>query len=128
MAQGTKTGISHTALSFTDDDVKLFMKLFSGRQDVFPKRWENRNGRSGYSPACRNEWVSGVCEKPKVKCTNCDNQDFIPLTPKIIRDHLNGQITIGIYPLLKDETCCFLAIDFDKEDWMDDVSSFIELN
>ena len=126
VAQGAKTGTSHTALNFTDDDIELFMKLFTGRQDVFPKRWENRKGRSGYSPACRNEWVSGVCEKPRVKCTDCDNQDFIPLTPEIIRDHLNGRITIGIYPLLKDEACCFLAIDFDKENWMNDVSSFIE--
>ena len=30
---------------------------------------------------------------------------------------------MGIYPLLEDETCKFLAIDFDKRGWEDEILS-----
>lgn len=110
------------------EKIDIFCKLFRGREDVYPKRWHNnKTGRSGYSLACKNEWVRGLCNKPKVKCRNCPNQKFSPITNKIIHKHLtdpNG--TIGIYPLLKDETCWFLAADFDKEDWKSDVSAFLK--
>ena len=112
--------------AISDVDVRLFMNLFGGRTDVFPKRWESRAGRTGYSPACRNEWVRGVCRKPKVKCAECESREFVPLTPDVVRKHLFGQMTIGVYPLLKDETCAFLAADFDKKDWAEDVSAFLE--
>ena len=34
--------------------------------------------------------------------------------------------TIGIYPLLADETCWFLTVDFDKTTWAEDASAFLE--
>jgi len=108
----------------SDENVQLFMSLFQGRADVFAKRWENRQGRSGYSPACRNEWVRGTCRKPRVKCNNCEHRELIPFTENVIREHLLGKNTVGVYPLLADETCHFLAVDFDKEDWQEDVASF----
>lgn len=123
VAEATATYRSTAA---SESDIQLFMKLFCGRTDVFPKRWENRAGRSGYSPTCRNEWIHGVCRKPKVKCAECDSREFIPMTPDVVRKHLLGQMTVGVYPLLKDETCAFLAADFDKKDWMDDVSAFCD--
>src|SRR5438034_11430964 len=47
------------------EKVTLFRSLFRGRHDVFPKLWINpRTDRKGYAPACANEWVRGVCEKP----------------------------------------------------------------
>lgn len=71
--------------------IALFRRLFAGRPDVFPIRWENRKaGRSGYSPACSNEWVKGICDKPKVKCGECQNQAFIPFSEDIIEKHLRG--------------------------------------
>ena len=58
--------------SAIENKIALFRRLFRGRSDVFPIRWENRKtGRSGYAPACANEWQPGVCEKPKVKCSVC---------------------------------------------------------
>lgn len=109
------------------EKVRLFRSLFRGRVDVFPKRWENHaKGRSGYSPACRNEWVRGICEKPKVKCSECNNQAFIPVDDKVILDHLNGKHTAGVYALLSDDTCWFVAADFDEESWRDDVAAFAE--
>lgn len=106
--------------------ISLFRQLFRGRDDVFPLLWmSSKTGRKGYSPACSNEWVRGVCEKPRVKCSECPNQAFLPLNGQVILDHLQGRHTIGVYPLLKDETCWFLAADFDKESWLDDVAAFV---
>ncbi|MBI4564842.1 MAG: DEAD/DEAH box helicase family protein [Planctomycetes bacterium] len=107
--------------------VALFKGLFRGRDDVFPKLWVNsKNGKKGYAPACSNEWVRGICEKPRVKCGECPNQAFIPVADQVIIDHLQGRHVIGVYPLLKDETCWFLAADFDKASWQDDVAAFAE--
>ena len=112
-----------TSASSTDDKIALFRKLFRGRDDVYAKRWENKSGRSGYSPACKNEWVRHICRKP---CSQCNNADYLPITDQIIREHLSGKRTIGIYPLLLDETCWFLAADFDGDDWRDDAIAFLE--
>ena len=52
--------------------IALFRLLFRGREDVFPKRWDNtKTGRAGYAPACANEWAPRICGKPKVKCGDC---------------------------------------------------------
>ena len=106
----------------------LYQSYFRGREDVYPIRWSNKQGKSGYSPACANEWTS-VCEKPRVKCSACKFQSFMPLTNDVLSSHLDARQdrTIGIYPMLPDETCWFLAIDFDKQDWQQDVSAVMQL-
>lgn len=110
-----------------DEKITLFRQLFRGRDDVYPKLWiSTKTGRKGYSPACGNEWVRGVCEKPRVKCSDCPNQALLPFNDQVILDHLQGRHTIGVYSLLKDETCWFLAADFDKESWQDDVAAFVD--
>ena len=80
---------------------------------------------------CRNEWVRGVCGKPLIKCGECPNQAFVPVGDDIFRSHLAGKsagnsadFTVGIYSMLPDETCWFLAADFDKKSWMQDVAAF----
>ena len=61
------------------EKVALFLDLFGTRRSVFPKRWENaRTGKSGYAPACDNEWRPGICRKPQIKCTECPHQKFPP--------------------------------------------------
>jgi len=109
-------------VSSPDKKIDVFKSLFQGREDVYAHRWKSKNGNTGYSPVCINEWVQGLCEKPKVKCLNCKHRKFDKLTETVIRNHLLGKEIIGVYPLLKDETCKFLAIDFDKGTWQDDVS------
>ena len=107
--------------------VSLFYSLFRGRRDVFATRWTTKTaGRSGWAPRCRNEWRPGVCFKPKVKCADCANRRFVPLTPTEIRGHLEGRQTVGIYPLLPDETCWLVAIDLDGASWRDDVGALRE--
>jgi len=103
------------------------MDRFRGRRDVYPKLWINASkGRKGYSPACGNEWARGLCAKPKVKCGDCQHQAFLPVTKQVVRDHLQGRHVIGVYPMLADETCWFLAIDFDKAGWQNDVAAVAE--
>ena len=108
----------------TADKVGLFRRLFRGRVDVFPVRWESKNGRSGYAPACANEWKPSVCEKPRVRCGECPNQAFLPLDDQSIYNHLAGKGVIGVYPLLPDDTCYFLTVDFDDSDWREDAGAF----
>jgi len=111
----------------TEGKIDLFMDLFRGRQDVYPKLWINANkGSKGYSPACSKEWIRGVCDKPRVKCGECPNQAFIPVTQRVILDHLQGRHVIGVYPMLTDESCWFLAADFDKAGWKEDVAAVAE--
>src|SRR3984957_439191 len=111
----------------------LFRRLFRGRSDVFPIRWENRTtGRSGYAPACANEWQRGICEKPKVKCSACPNQAFLAVDDVSMERHLRGTdangaaFVMGVYPMLADNTCSFLAADFDEGEWRRDVFAFRE--
>lgn len=112
-------------LTNSEQRLQLFSRLFRCREDVFPKYWENQAKKTkGYSPACRIEWKRGMCGKPKVKCGECPNQQFIPFDISIIREHLEGKITIGTYAIRKDDTCIFLAADFDKEHWKDDVYAY----
>ncbi len=118
--------------SSPDAKIALFRSLFRGRDDVYPRRFESRRtGKSGYAPACGNEWVPGVCEKPRIKCADCPHRRFRAVTDDVIRWHLSGQDNAGqsfvaaVYPMLQDETCFFLAADFDKEGWREDAAAFV---
>jgi hypothetical protein len=111
--------------------IALFRRLFRGRSDVFPIRWQNRTtGRSGYAPACANEWQRGICGKPNVKCSACPNQAFLAVDDLSIERHLRGTdancapFVMGVYPMLADNTCSFLAADFDEGEWQRDSFAF----
>lgn len=109
----------------TEQKVALFRRLFRGRTDVYPIRWEKKDGsKSGYTPACGNEWKVGLCDKKRVKCSECGNRLLLPLADQVIYDHLAGEHIVGVYPLLTDDTCHFLAADFDEADWRDDAKAF----
>lgn len=110
----------------TAEKVALFRRLFRGRMDVYPRRWESPKGKTGYSPVCGNEWVPGVCFKPKVKCGECAHQKMSPVTDQVIHDHLSGKHTVGVYPMLPGDKCYFLAADLDEEDWRNDARALME--
>jgi superfamily II DNA or RNA helicase len=115
------------ALTTPAAKVRLFRALFRGRDDIFPTRFLSRKtGKAGYAPACANKFVRGVCDLPKIKCSECPNQAFAPVDDRMVLDHLRGRHVMGVYPLLEDETCWFLAIDFDKSSWQEDVGAFVE--
>jgi superfamily II DNA or RNA helicase/very-short-patch-repair endonuclease len=111
--------------------IALFQALFRGREDVYPRRFESRKtGKTGYQPACANEWIRGVCEKPRIKCTDCLRQRFLSASDQAVRWHLSGRdgdgkdFVMGIYPMLLDETCFLLAVDFDQGGWREDAQAF----
>ncbi len=114
------TSATVTSKSSSDEKVKLFRSLFRGREDVYAVRWEGRNGKTGYSPAHRKIWSNSFQKRPD------EPKEYFPLTDQVIHDHLTGKLTAGVYPLLTDETCWFLAADFDKATWQDDVRAFLQ--
>ncbi len=119
-------GATITERSPAREKVALFRSLFRGRDDVYPERWENtRTGKSGYAPACANEWRPQICGKPRIKCGSCTNQAFLSVTDETIVDHLRGRHTLGVYPILADSSCHFVAADFDKETWRKDAEAFL---
>jgi len=110
-----------------NEKVALFRRLFRGRTDVYPVRWESKaTGKTGYAPACGNEWLAGVCGKPRIKCADCNNRLLSPLSDTVIYEHLAGKRTVGVYPLLTNDTCHFLAADFDEAEWKEDALAFIQ--
>ena len=114
----------------SSEKIALFMSLFRGREDVYAKRWESKKtGKSGYQPVCANEWQASVCDKRKQTCHACPNRKLSPLDVHAVEKHLRGDEAsasdvIGVYPMLKDETCTFLAVDFDDEDFEKDIQAF----
>jgi len=95
-----------------DERIQLFMSLFKGRSDVFAQRWDKHDGSfSGYFPVY----------------TNRTKKELAPLTPSVIEDHLLGNKVIGIYPLLVDNTSCFIAADFDGSDWLISAKKVLEM-
>ena len=108
--------------------VRLFRSLFRGRTDIFPTRFVSRKtGNPGYAPACSNKFETGLCLlKAGGKCSDCVNQAFVAVDDQVITDHLRGRHVMGVYPLLEDETCWFLAVDFDKRSWKEDVAAFAD--
>jgi len=75
--------------------------------------------------------VRGVCEKPRIKCSDCPNQRWLPVTDEIVRQHLSGEdvqgrpFVMGVYPMLPDESCYFLAVDLDGEGWREDALALV---
>jgi len=116
------------APSTPTDKVKLFRSLFRGREDILPIRFvSKKTGKPGYAPACSNKWEPGLCLlKTGGKCSDCMNQAFDPVGDQVVLDHLQGRHVIGACTLLEDETCWFLAVDFDKNSWTEDVAAFAE--
>ncbi len=109
VVRSAKAGDPIDRNSSIEKKIALFRRLFRGRSDVFPVRWENcTTGRSGYAPACANEWQRGICEKPKVKCSACPNQAFQAVNDVLIERHLRGidanaaTFVMGVYPMLAD--------------------------
>jgi len=123
-----------TPVSFVSnaDKLALFRRLFRGREDIYAIRWDDvKTGRCGYKPACRYDYrnIDPVTGKPE--------RIFQPLNDIVILNHLRGadrtarssdlaarDCVVGVYPLLQDETCWFLAADFDKQTWRQDAVAY----
>lgn len=112
LAHDYSDGIQKSITSKTSsqrEKIALFRRLFKGREDVFAVRFESKTGEKGYKPARDLEY-----------------NHIIPITDQVIHHHLQGKMTIGIYPVLQDQTCYFLALDFDGKQWKNDVLVFMK--
>ncbi len=107
--------------------LSVYQSYFKGNTQCYAHRWQNQQGRSGYAIACENEWHQGVCGKPKVKCLECPNQAFKSLDDDAMYAHLTGKEVVGLYPMLVDNTCWLLAVDFDKSDWQEASLAYVEV-
>ncbi|MDK9758150.1 DEAD/DEAH box helicase [Vibrio sp. D173a] len=107
--------------------LSIYQSYFKGNTQCYAHRWQNQQGRSGYAIACENEWHQGVCGKPKVKCLECPNQAFKPLGDDAMYAHLTGKEVVGLYPMLANNTCWLLAVDFDKSDWQEASLAYVEV-
>ena len=104
------------------DKIKLYRSLFRGRDDVFARRWEKTGG---YFPDYTFDWNEFNAHKARGgSIKDFDNKTLTPLTDNLVRKHLAGQITIGIYPILEDNASYFLAADFDGTNWLNDCLVF----
>jgi hypothetical protein len=119
--QATLTGAPQAPVSMASsptDKVRFFFDLFRCRTDVYALRWENRrDGRSGWMPAIRGYWRKGM---------NRADAPYLPLTPDAVDAHLRGEVHIGLYPLDDDDTCWWVAADFDKEAAMLDALAYLK--
>ena len=109
-----------------EDSVKIFMNYFKGRNDVYPYLSIDKNNPNikYYIPACTNEWKNGVCNKTMgKKCKNCQYRENKPISKETIYKHMYENYPIGIYPLLENDTCFFLSLDFDDKDSKKDIKS-----
>ncbi len=116
---------TRSGVSTPEEKISLFRDLFRGREDVFAIRWEGKSGKSGYSPASIMDWRAVHVARPEERKKVARKTRMLqPLTDDAIRNHLTGKQTVGIYPLLLDDTCWFLAVDFDKKSWVIDAAAF----
>ena len=106
------------------EKIELFVHLFRGRRDVFALRWESRTGKAGYSPAHFHDSDPSICRRPKRACQAMGDKRFLSYGENVAHQHLTGRIVAGVYPLLHDDTCLFLAVDFDKSSWKADAHRF----
>jgi len=117
---------STIGVSTPEEKIAFFRNLFRGREDVFAIRWEGKNGKSGYSPASLMDWRAIHASRPEDRKKVARKTRMLQsLTDDAIRNHLTGKQTVGIYPLLPDDTCWFLAVDFDKKSWLADAAAFV---
>ena len=113
-------------LSDNQAKVALFRSLFRGREDVYAERWRTKEGTWAYRPAGKKDWQAVLASRPEDhKKVDRETRTLYAVTDDVVRQHLTGKKAIGVYPLLLDETCWFLAADFDKKTWDEDSLAFI---
>ena len=108
-----------------DDKLDLFLDYFKGRKDIFAFQYISSEGKKGCSPCCKGRKnLTGFCPN---KCKECNNKQYVPLDKELLKRHLLGKDIFGIYPLLENDLCYFLAFDFDDEDYQESSLGFSKI-
>jgi superfamily II DNA or RNA helicase len=117
--------------AISNENIGVFQSLFKGREDVFAIRWE-KDGKSGYMPAYDFDWNNFSKHKASGgSLKDFPDKRFSKLTEERVVNHMAGKETIGLYPLLPDNTSWFIVADFDeslssKKSWIEECRMFIE--
>lgn len=132
----SKAPLRHPQMDLTPENVALYRSIFKGREDIVPEHWisKRKDKKQGYSFLCGNKWDPELCNiKKKVRdgCKTCKNAKYTPLSDKLVEQHISGGTILGVYPLIKDNTCYFIAADFDKHkptdpDPFDEVQKYVD--
>ena len=116
------------------EKLQLFNDLFIGRRDVYARGFQSKKyNKMGYSPACANADNKTLCQRGRIRCLDCPNRVFAQFDLKAIKMHLQGQdgmgrpFIAGLYPLMPDDTCKLLAVDFDSDNYQAESLSFLSI-
>ena len=108
-------------MTISIQNIDLYKSLFRGRTDIYAVRWE-KGGRSGYMPAYKVDWTEYNKHKAKGGTfKDYKNKEYLSFDNSALEAHFSGRETCGIYPLLKDNTSYFIAVDFDKQNWRETI-------
>jgi superfamily II DNA or RNA helicase len=103
--------------------LKIFLDYFKGREDCYAIRFEGKE-KSGYAPKYKSKYRYSS-NKNRLGVSKIDLYE--PVTKEVVELHLKGKQTVGLYPMLDDQKTYFLAIDFDKQSFKDDVKAFAKV-
>jgi len=108
-------------MDITNKQIVLFKSFFNGRQDVYAIRWE-KDGKCGYMPAYKVDWSDYNKHKASGGTfIDYNKKEYLPFSSEAILNHISGKESVGIYPLLEDNTSHFIAADFDDENWQESI-------
>lgn len=117
---------------FSNEQIRIFLSLFRGREEVFAIRWE-KDSKAGYMPAYDLNWDEFAKHKLKGgTLKDFPHKQFSKLSQQRIINHLTGKEVIGLYPLLADNSSWFIVADFDesltsKKSWIEECRAFIKM-
>lgn len=118
----------------TLEKLQLFNDLFVGRRDVYARGFQSKKyNKIGYTPACANVDNVALCQRGRIRCSDCPNRVFDQFDLRAIKMHLQGQdekgrpFVAGLYPLMPDDTCKLLVVDFDSDNYQTESLSFLSV-
>jgi superfamily II DNA or RNA helicase len=110
----------------TTEHITLFRSLFRVREDVYAIRWEGGN-KKGYMPAYSYDPYMYKLHKMKGGTfKSYGDKSYLTLTNEELTKHFEGKQHIGGYPLLEGNSSWFIVADFDKQNWKEEILTFID--
>lgn len=98
------------------EKTQLFMRRFKGRDDVYARKWyDKETGKGNYSPVCAKFWSAGCHIKLKdgKTCATCAIRETTPVSHDSVVKHITGLEEHSIYVIKENGMINFGAIDFD---------------